>query len=132
MAIKKKIQLPEGLTHEGLEAGNPKGKPIDITKLGHLITFIETYFRPRSSISYYHSSYGLKHVVERCFNNKIYVSNGELIAAMLICGYEYVKITPSSINCRFNVCRISKKKERAIASEIALRKKKKKKHGKLY
>lgn len=131
MAIKEKIQLPEGLTHEGLEVGKPTGKPIDLDKLGHLITFIGTYFRPRGSISYYHSSYGLKHVVERCFGNKIYVSNGELIAAMLICGYEYVKIAPGSKNCRFNVCRISKKREKAIADEIAF-KNKKKKHGKLY
>jgi len=129
--MEHEIKLPEGLTHEGLEVGTPKGKPIDPAKLGYLITFIKTYFQPRGTISHYHGSYALKHLVERCFDNKIYVSNGELIAAMLICGYEYVKINPNYKNCRFNVCRISKKKEKAIADEIAY-KNKKKKHGKSF
>lgn len=130
--MKHEIKLPEGLTKEGLEVDEPRGRPIDPAKLGKIIDFIDTYFKPRNSISYYHSSYGLKHIVERCFDNKIYVSNGELIAAMLICGYEYVKISPNSKNCRFNICRISKKREKAIAHEIALKKKKKKKRGKLF
>ena len=130
--MKHEITLPEGLTHEGLEVGTPQGKPIDLNKLGYLITFIETFFQPRSSISYYQGSYALKHLVERCYNYNVYVSNGELIAAMLICGYEYAKINPNSKNCRFNVCRISKKREKAITDEIAFKNKKKKKHGKLY
>lgn len=126
----KKIILPDGLTHKGLEVGIPTGKPIDLDKLEYLIEFIETYFKPRLSICYNHSSPGLKHLVERCFNYDIYVSNGEIIAAMLLCGYQYVKISANSTNCRFNVCRISKKKEKIIMSEILHSKKKKKKHGK--
>lgn len=119
--MKHEIKLPEGLTMEGLEFGSAKGKPLEIAALGRIIEFINTHFKPRGSISYYHNSLDLKCIVERCFDNEIRISNGELIAAMVLCGYEYVRVTPKSKNCHFNVCRISKKKERAIAGEIALK-----------
>ena len=119
--MKHEIKLPNGLTKDGLEVSDPKGKTIKLAELGWLVDFVNTYFKPRGSISYYHNSLDLRCIVERCFDNEIRISNGELIAAMILCGYEYVRITPKSKNCHFNVCRISKKKERAIASEIALK-----------
>ena len=45
------------------------------------------------------SSYGLKHIIERY--RKQYVSNGELIAAMIKCGFKTSK--PKGINCCFNI-----------------------------
>ncbi|MEM9077148.1 MAG: hypothetical protein AAGC43_08915 [Bacteroidota bacterium] len=118
--MKHKIKIPEGLTMEGLEIGLPKGKPFEVDTLERIIEFINTHFKPRGSISYYQNSLDLKCIVERCFDNEIRISNGELIAAMILCGYKYVRITPKSKNCHFNVCRISKKKERAITSQMAL------------
>ena len=68
------------------------------------------------SINRKHSSYGIKHLVERAIAS--YTTNGELIAAMLICGFSHKtymlrngKICP---NADFN---ISEKSINWLASE---------------
>ena len=60
-------------------------------------------FDTTKTINKKRSSYSLKHTVERNINT--YVSNGELIAAMIICGYNY---RVDGINCYFNVSVIEK------------------------
>lgn len=59
---------------------------------------IKKYFAKIKSVNRNHSSYGLKHIVERHLGT--YVSNGELIYAMHLEGY---KIFRETINCSFNV-----------------------------
>lgn len=92
------VRLPEGLTKNGFYLSDKQEDQIDKTKLEHIISFIEMWFDKTKSIRKKQSSYGLKHLVERNINT--YVSNGELIASMIICGYKY-KV--DGINCYFNV-----------------------------
>lgn len=111
------FELPKTLTKEGFEAGYPKGEPIVIEELGWLIHFIRKHFQKQEYFNYKCSSYGLKHLVERCFKNKIHVSNGEFIAAMMLCGYRYKKVSDNSPNCRFNIKKVNEKK---IKQELSL------------
>jgi len=92
------IRLPETLTKNGFSHSDKEEDQIDKTKLEHIIRFIEMWFDKTKSINKKQSSYGLKHLVER--NIDTYVSNGELIASMIICDYKY-KV--DGINCYFNV-----------------------------
>ena len=55
------------------------------------------------------SSYGLKHALERYRktltpNKNCYISNGEMICAMMILGYEFKK--PTTLNIDFKVSHI--------------------------
>jgi len=92
------IKLPDNLTKNGFSHSEKEEDQIDKTKLEHIIRFIEMWFDKTKSINKKQSSYGLKHLVERNINT--YVSNGELIASMIICDYKY-KV--DGINCYFNV-----------------------------
>lgn len=92
------IKLPSELTKNGFSHSHKKEDQIDKNKLEHIINFIELWFDKTKSINKKQSSYGLKHLVER--NIDAYVSNGELIASMIICDYKY-KV--DGINCYFNV-----------------------------
>ena len=92
------IKLPEGLTKNGFSHSNKKEDQINKNQLDHIIRFIELRFDKTKSIRKDISSYGLKHLIER--NIETYMSNGELIASMIICGYRY---KADGINCYFNV-----------------------------
>jgi hypothetical protein len=92
------IKLPDGLTKNGFSESDKEDDQIDKNELEHIINFIELRFDKTKSINKKRSSYGLKHLVERNINT--YVSNGELIASMIICDYKY-KV--DGINCYFNV-----------------------------
>jgi len=92
------IRLPENLTKNGFSHSDKEEDQIDKTQLEHIIRFIEMWFDKTKSINKKQSSYGLKHLVER--NIDTYVSNGELIASMIICDYKY---KADGINCYFNV-----------------------------
>ena len=92
------IKLPEGLTKNGFSQSNKKEDQIDKNKLGHIIEYIEMWFDKTKSINKKRSSYSIKHTVER--NIKVYVSNGELLASMIMCDYKY---KADGIDCYFNV-----------------------------
>ena len=92
------VKLPNELTKNGFAPSDKEEDQIDKNKLEHIINFIELRFDKTKSINKKQSSYGIKHLVER--NIGTYVSNGELIASMIICDYKY-KV--DGINCCFNV-----------------------------
>ncbi len=94
--MSNKTEMPPGLTKNGWCT---PGEPIEVDQLQHITKYINTYFEPSKSIYRKRSSYGLKHLVER--NIGIYISNGEFIAAMLLCGYQSYKET--TWNCYFKI-----------------------------
>ena len=66
--------------------------------------FINMEFVKRKTLNKKRSSYGLKHYVERRIGRRDkYVSNGELINAMIACGFDYELTHPGSPNYHFNV-----------------------------
>ena len=93
-----KIKLPKELTQNGFHPSDKTVDLIDDTKLGHIINFIKLNFHKTKYISKKQTSYALKHLVERDIGVKI--SNGELIASMIRCGYKHKR---DGINCFFNV-----------------------------
>lgn len=94
----KNVKLPDGLTQNGFDFSSQDDNHIDLDKLDHIVEYIEMWFDKTKTIRKRQSSYGLKHLIER--NTGTYISNGDLIAAMIICGYRYQK---DGINCYFNV-----------------------------
>jgi len=91
------IELPDKLTKNGFYASDKLEDRIDKKELVHIISFIELHFYKTKSINKKQSSYGLKHLVARDIG--INVSNGDLIASMIMCGYRH-KV--EGINCYFN------------------------------
>jgi len=101
----KEVQLPENLFKCGFlnpsdKLFNEKDQIIDTNSLGEIIDFIDSNFTKIKSINKRQLSYGIKHDVEKRIGK--YVCNGDLIAAMIICGFEY-EIAESNINCLFNI-----------------------------
>jgi hypothetical protein len=76
-----------------------------VERFRQLCNFIDWNFSPAKRG--YYGSYGLKHVIERekwCDDNNRYVSNGEGIVAMILCGYKpYWSDDQSNPNCTFKV-----------------------------
>lgn len=105
-----KIELPQGLTNVGLDDFDPASEKIVVADLIFLIIFIERYLTKRKTINKSISSYGLKHAIERIMYNEIHVSNGEVIAAMIICGYDIQPLRKSGLNCHFNLNTIDETK----------------------
>jgi len=62
-------------------------------------SIIRKYLTKSNSVYKYTSSYGLKHIIERHIGT--YVSNGELIYAMHLEGFNIIR--DGSINCFFNI-----------------------------
>jgi len=81
--------------------------PIDPARLPKIIDFINKNFHKRKTISTLNTSYGLKHYVEHRIG---YISNGEFIAAMLMCGFiaKPVDIGYNPINCYFNIAKLKR------------------------
>ena len=66
--------------------------------------FIKNNFIKRKTLNRTRSSYGLKHYVEKRLGRRHgYVSNQELIHAMIHCGFNYEETEPDSPNYYFNV-----------------------------
>ena len=65
----------------------------------HEITLAFIHARPTQTWSL-GTTYGLKHDLEKAIG--FYVSNGELIAAMLVYGY-HLKFSGDSINCEYRM-----------------------------
>lgn len=79
------ITLPKHLTKYGFD---PKGEKIQIDSLRDIRAFIRDKLVIQKNINLETSSYGLKHIAEREVGR--YVGNGELIAAMILEGYDHV------------------------------------------
>lgn len=76
-----------------------------VERFRNLCSFIDRNFSPAKRG--YYGSYGLKHIIERenwCSDNNRYVSNGEGIVAMMLCGYKpYWSDDETNPNCSFKV-----------------------------
>ena len=88
-------QLPSNLLKFGFK-NNKEGNetPLSKEKVEKVADWIAPRFDKSTKICKDYSSYGLKHTVEK--NMKEYVSNGELIAAMLLCGFKYKEDAPNA------------------------------------
>lgn len=104
-----------GLTNGGFIGANPlRISDFNKLELNAARDVIECYLVPISSINRTHSSYGLKHLIERILANETnqqinYVSNGALILAMYDAGFRISRIS-NSPNCFFNVSERSVKR----------------------
>lgn len=71
------------------------------------VTFCRRWLRanasPTKTIRRNHSSYGLKHIAEKAFVGRWYVSNGAFIEAARLEGYRIVR-EEGSPNAYFNMC----------------------------
>lgn len=87
--------LPENLSIRGIENEPVSGKQcIDTARheFYALRLWVREHWRQGDKLNHNRNSYHLKHVVEKCIDR--YVSNGELIAAMILEGYKTLKIKP--------------------------------------
>lgn len=104
-----------GLTNGGFIGVNPlEISDFNKLELNAARDVIACYLVPISSINKTHSSYELKHLIERILadetNQQInYVSNGALILAMYDAGFQICRIS-NSPNCFFNVSERSVKR----------------------
>jgi len=106
----------KNITKNGFELPNEESQEVKIEELDDIIDFINTYFNMIKNINTKHSSYGLKHILERLMNK--YISNGELITAMIICGYKYKRYRPNGLNCHFNVGNVNEKQLRKSLKKL--------------
>lgn len=104
-----KLKAP-GLMNYGFSSMQNNQAPIDFDRVERLIPLCKSLFKPIKSLNKRHSSYSLKHVVENIIGD--YVSNGELISAMIILGYSFKIAHYDSPNCYFNVSAKYKKHPR--------------------
>lgn len=97
--------LPKGLFKDGFATKkNPTGEPINIGPLKDIREFIRNNFKNRQSINFRTTSYELKHIAEdNIKSHKGYVSNGDLIASMILEGYQYKEYPENSSNACFNI-----------------------------
>lgn len=81
--------------------------------------FINREFVKRKTLNKKRSSYGIKHYVERRIGRRDkYVSNDELINAMIACGFNYELTHQDSPNYHFNV---SERSFRPMTKEEAIK-----------
>lgn len=64
-----------------------------------LCEWISANLEPTKTINRRHTSYGLKHLAENRLG--FYVSNDDMKAAMLACGFEAKQV--SELNCSYNI-----------------------------
>lgn len=111
-----KIILPTDLTTEGFERNLTKrGTTIDTEKLEHALEFIRKFFvKRKTGFNRMQTSYTLTKIMCRRMDDYDFVTNGELIAAMLMSGYKCKPSTTNSLNCYFNVCLVDESKIKNI------------------
>lgn len=97
---KGKYIIPGNLAPVGFLPESSNNQDFNFPVIDQCIDVIQLRFDPIKSMNRNLSSYGLKHILERHIGT--YVSNGDIIVAMLTCGYRHfpIKNTP---NCHFNV-----------------------------
>lgn len=102
---KRKLKLPLYICAHGLRPyvfnQGEISYDINFESIELAINLIKRNFTARKTINTKYSSYWLKHLVEKKLER--YISNSELIIAMLTCGYQYKQIDCNSPNCYFNV-----------------------------
>jgi hypothetical protein len=102
VTLSVKDLLPSNLYSAGFSnSSNPdkyRTEQLNLEMVEDLRPFIRDNFQKQKTINVTRSSYGLKHIVERCINK--YVCNGEFIAAMILEGFNY---KAGSINANFNI-----------------------------
>jgi len=101
--------LPKDLFINGFSTNRDTvNEPIDISSLEVVRNFIRDNFRKNKTINIKVGSYKLKHIAEKNIENVGgYVSNGNLIASMILEGYEYKKDGKNSPNAYFNLSQLS-------------------------
>ncbi len=75
-------------------------RELNYDRVKRFMPLVGEIFNRRKSINRNYGSYELKHIVEEHIGQ--YISNGELIACMILQGYE-VRIIPETPNCYFNI-----------------------------
>lgn len=107
-AYYRNLKLPPYICAHGLRPYTPYTSrkeevsyDINFENVELAINLIKRYLTTRKTINLKYSSYWLKHLVEKKL--ACYISNSELIIAMLTCGYQYKQIDGNSPNCYFNV-----------------------------
>jgi hypothetical protein len=94
------MERPKDLSRWGLNNwGN--GESLHEEKAVLVADLVTQYFRPIKGECIFNSSYGLKHVLEKCLET--YISNGELIAGMIMAGFTIYRVSKKSPNCYFNL-----------------------------
>lgn len=98
--LERFANLPKNLTQCGFNA-DIKNAKIDEVDVFIALCFIQQNFEKKKTIKIESSShsYTLKHVAERALG--FYVSNGTLIAAMLLDGFQFNYF--EKLNCCFNI-----------------------------
>ena len=87
-----------GYIDNGLITSHPQ-EEIDI-----VMNWIAENISPRKTSLYDHTSYGIKHLLER--DVRIYLTNNEFKDAMLLAGYE--PVNPNELNWRYCISKKSK------------------------
>jgi len=78
-----------------------------IVQIQKTCEWIKENFEQQKTVNYRHTSYGLKHIVEKKTG---YISNGQFIVAALLCGYTMGRKSHSSYNPSFNIKEVSVKR----------------------
>ncbi len=113
--MRLKQSIPSNLYYSGFDVTDER--KLDAEKVKKITTFINSNFEKRKTINTDLSSYFLKHLVEDKIGE--YVSNGELICAMIKCQFAYKRL-PSSPNCYFNVKKTSLKNTENLPDRLNL------------
>ena len=92
-------KLPKNLSKYGFNYKD--GQEMNWEAIEASMDWIESRFEKSKRINTKYTSYTLKHVVESHIGR--YVSNGELITAMILLGFEYRIDDFSNANCHFRV-----------------------------
>ena len=110
-ASKYGLKTPPWLNKWGFtDNANLNNPPIDIVVIKASMDYIDRQFSSIKTINRKTSSYKIKHIVEKQIGQ--YVANGELIIAMINCGYDYKQWSINCPNCWFNVSQKSIDKAR--------------------
>lgn len=101
-----------GLTLRGYEEGAEFDETLfDVTRIDELRSVVRQWFRKTSGINLHVSSYSLKHAMERYLGRERlwdgvidgYVSNGEMIYAMVLEGFTVAR---NEVDVWFNISKI--------------------------
>lgn len=112
--MKRKTTLPKFLFRKGFDQEPKEEEAVNDKAVKQIAAFIKEHFKSTRTMNYKQSSYRLMKLMERCHGYQIELNNGDLIAAMLKCGYRYKISDTNSLNCYFNVIPISEKQVQEI------------------
>ena len=112
------LYVPDNLYRDGFESFNRYRyeDEFDFEKILESMDLISMYCRPTKTVRKEILSCRLKSIIQQHFPDK-YLSNGELIVAMVNCGYDYKQGNNNSCNCYFNV---SKKSVRDLEEKLGI------------